>query len=111
MLENRKEKVVKYLSILALAALTPVLLAADPATATPPAPTPSLLVANEELIQEFHKRMSPDEWRIAERRTQGLAWDAIAAELGGTSEACRKQLSRAVDRVSQELGLDEVRHE
>jgi len=25
--------------------------------------------------------MSPDEWRIAERRTQGLAWDAIAAEL------------------------------
>jgi RNA polymerase sigma factor (sigma-70 family) len=74
-------------------------------------PTPSLLVANEELIQEFHKRMSPDEWRIAERRTQGLAWDAIAAELGGTSEACRKQLSRAVDRVSQELGLDEARHE
>ena len=74
-------------------------------------PTPSLLVANEELIQDFHKRMSPDEWRIAERRTQGLAWDAIAAELGGTSEACRKQLSRAVDRVSQELGLDEVRHE
>jgi len=72
-------------------------------------PTPSLLVANEELIQEFRKRMSPDEWRIAERRTQGLAWDAIAAELGGTSEACRKQLSRAVDRVSQELGLDEVR--
>jgi len=74
-------------------------------------PTPSLLVANEELIQEFRKRMSPDEWRIAELRTQGLAWDAIAAELGGTSEACRKQLSRAVDRVSQELGLDEVRHE
>jgi len=71
-------------------------------------PTPSLLVANEELIEEFRKRMSPDEWRIAERRTQGLQWDAIAAEMGGTSEACRKQLSRAVDRVSQELGLDEV---
>jgi RNA polymerase sigma factor (sigma-70 family) len=71
-------------------------------------PTPSLLVANEELIEEFRKRMSSDEWRIAERRTQGLQWDAIAAEMGGTSEACRKQLSRAVDRVSQELGLDEV---
>jgi RNA polymerase sigma-70 factor (ECF subfamily) len=71
-------------------------------------PTPSLLVANEELIEEFRKRMSPDEWRIAERRTQGLHWDAIAVEMGGTSEACRKQLARAVDRVSQELGLDEV---
>src|SRR6266851_6845176 len=72
-------------------------------------PTPSLLVANEELIQEFRKRMSTDEWRIAERRTEGLHWDAIAAEMGGTSEGCRKQLSRAVDRISQELGLEEPR--
>jgi RNA polymerase sigma-70 factor (ECF subfamily) len=74
-------------------------------------PTPSLLVANEELIQEFRKRMSPEECRIAERRTQGLPWDAIAAEVGGTPEGCRKQLARAVDRISQELGLDEARHE
>jgi RNA polymerase sigma-70 factor (ECF subfamily) len=74
-------------------------------------PTPSLLVANDELIQEFRRRMSPEELRIAERRTQGLPWDRIAAEVGGTSEGCRKQLSRAVDRISQELGLDEARHE
>jgi RNA polymerase sigma-70 factor (ECF subfamily) len=74
-------------------------------------PSPSMLVANEELIQEFRKRMSPEELRIAERRTEGLAWDAIAAEVGGTAESCRKQLSRAVNRISQELGLDEVRHE
>lgn len=74
-------------------------------------PTPSLLVANDELIQEFRKRMTAEELGIAERRTQGLAWDTIAAQVGGTSEGCRKQLSRAVDRISQELGLDEVRHE
>jgi RNA polymerase sigma factor (sigma-70 family) len=74
-------------------------------------PTPSLLVANDELIQEFRKRMSPEELGIAERRTQGLTWDTIAAQVGGTSEGCRKQLSRAVDRISQELGLDELRHE
>jgi RNA polymerase sigma factor (sigma-70 family) len=71
-------------------------------------PTPSLEVANEELIQEFRKRMSPEELRIAERRTQGRNWEAIAAELGGTAESCRKQLARAMDRVSQELGLDEA---
>jgi RNA polymerase sigma-70 factor (ECF subfamily) len=70
-------------------------------------PTPSLLVANQELIQEFRKRMTAEEWGIAERRTQGLRWEAIAAEMGGTSEGCRKLLSRAVNRVSQELGLDE----
>ena len=71
-------------------------------------PTPSLEVANEELIQEFRKRMSPEELQIAERRTQGKNWEGIAAELGGTAESCRKQLSRAMDRVSQELGLDEA---
>jgi RNA polymerase sigma factor (sigma-70 family) len=71
-------------------------------------PTPSLEVANEELIQEFRKRMSPEELRIAERRTQGQDWQSIASELGGTAESCRKQLSRAMDRVSQELGLDEA---
>ena len=74
-------------------------------------PTPSLQVANEELIQEFRKRMTPEELQIAERRTQGLQWEAIAAELGGTGEGCRKQLSRAMDRVSQELGLEEAPHD
>jgi DNA-directed RNA polymerase specialized sigma24 family protein len=69
-------------------------------------PTPSLQVANDELIQEFRKRMSPEELQIAERRKQGQNWETIAAELGGTGESCRKQLSRAVDRVSLELGLD-----
>ena len=74
-------------------------------------PTPSLQVANEELIQEFRKRMTPEELQIAERRTQGLPWEAIATELGGTGESCRKQLTRAMDRVSQELGLEELPHE
>jgi RNA polymerase sigma-70 factor (ECF subfamily) len=74
-------------------------------------PTPSLQVANDELIQEFRKRMTPDELRIAERRTQGINWEAIAAELGGTAESCRKQLTRAMDRVSQELGLEEAPNE
>jgi DNA-directed RNA polymerase specialized sigma24 family protein len=74
-------------------------------------PTPSLQVTNDELIEEFRKRMSTEEWQIAQRRTQGVNWETIAAELGGTPEGCRKQLSRAVDRVSQELGLDEGSHE
>jgi RNA polymerase sigma-70 factor (ECF subfamily) len=74
-------------------------------------PTPSLQVANDELIQEFRKRMTPEELQIAERRTQGVNWGAIATELGGTAESCRKQLARAMDRVSQELGLEEAPNE
>jgi RNA polymerase sigma factor (sigma-70 family) len=70
-------------------------------------PTPSDLVIGSELLQEFRSRMTQEEWQLAERRTQGLGWARIASELGGTPEALRKQLARAVDRVSGELGLDE----
>ena len=74
-------------------------------------PTPSELVIGSELLQEFRKRMTREEWLLADRRSQGLPWEKIASELGGTAESLRKQLARAVDRVSGELGLDEVTHE
>ena len=44
-------------------------------------------------------------------RRQGLDWGAIAAEVGGTPEALRKKLARAVDRVARELHLDHTPHE
>ena len=43
---------------------------------------------------------------MADLRSAGREWAEIAAELGGTAQARRKQLARAVKRVSQELGLD-----
>jgi RNA polymerase sigma-70 factor (ECF subfamily) len=70
-------------------------------------PTPSDLAIGSELLQEFRNRMTQEEWQVAERRSQGLPWADIASELGGTPEGLRKQLARAVDRVSGELGLDE----
>jgi RNA polymerase sigma-70 factor (ECF subfamily) len=71
-------------------------------------PTPSSHIAAAELVIEFRKRLSSEERTIAEKRANGEGWEAIAAELGGTPQARRKQLARAVDRVSAELGLDEV---
>lgn len=68
--------------------------------------SPSQIVASQELLAEVRRRMDDEERLVAERRGQGFAWDEIAAELGGTAEARRKQLSRALDRVAQELGLD-----
>ena len=67
--------------------------------------TPSQLVAGRELLQEFRRRLSDEERRLADLRAQGHEWAAIAAELGGTPEGLRKQLNRAVERVKQELGL------
>jgi len=74
-------------------------------------PTPSELVIGSELLHEFRKRMTREERDLADRRCQGLQWDQIASELGGTPESLRKQLARAVDRVSLELGLGEVTYD
>jgi RNA polymerase sigma-70 factor (ECF subfamily) len=69
-------------------------------------PSPSRQVAGEELLAEFRRRLTDQEREIADRRAAGMNWPQIAAELGGTPEALRKQLSRGVERVSQELGLE-----
>jgi hypothetical protein len=63
-------------------------------------------VAGAELLQEFRRRLSTDERQLAEKRAAGLGWSEIAAERGESPEALRKQLARAIDRVSQELGLE-----
>jgi RNA polymerase sigma factor (sigma-70 family) len=76
-----------------------------------PGSTPSQQVAARELLQETHRRLSAEERRLLELRQQGRAWTDIAAELGGSPEALRKQLARAIDRVGRELGLDEVADE
>jgi RNA polymerase sigma factor (sigma-70 family) len=66
-------------------------------------PSPSRLVAGRELLEEFRRRLSEEERRLADLRAQGCEWAEIAARLGGTAEACRKQLARAIDRVQQQL--------
>ena len=69
-------------------------------------PTPSEEVAAAELLDEFRRRLSDEERHLAEQRAAGKDWPQIAAECGGSAEALRKKLTRAIDRVGQELGLD-----
>jgi RNA polymerase sigma-70 factor (ECF subfamily) len=69
--------------------------------------TPSEEVAGKELLERLRQSLSVEEKAIAELRSQGLAWTDIAARLGGTAQARRVQLSRAVERVLRELGLGE----
>jgi RNA polymerase sigma-70 factor (ECF subfamily) len=70
-------------------------------------PSPSRVVAGKDLLETFLSRLSGEERQLADRRALGCEWAEIAAELGGTAQARRKQLSRAVDRVARELGIDE----
>jgi RNA polymerase sigma factor (sigma-70 family) len=69
-------------------------------------PSPSRLVIGRELLDALRSRLSAEERRMADLRSAGHEWTEIAAELGGSPQARRKQLERAIKRVSQELGLD-----
>jgi RNA polymerase sigma factor (sigma-70 family) len=68
--------------------------------------TPSQVVANRDLVEEVRRRLSPEERRLADLRGQGLGWNEIAAAHGDSPERLRKKLDRAMDRVAQELGLE-----
>lgn len=69
-------------------------------------PTASAYVAGKELLELVRSRLSPEERELADLRAAGREWNEIAAERAESAEALRKRLSRALDRVSQELGLD-----
>jgi RNA polymerase sigma factor (sigma-70 family) len=73
-----------------------------------PGPSPSRLFAGRELLDEFRRRLSDEERSLADLRAEGYEWPEIAARLGGTPQARRKQLARAADRVTLELRLEET---
>ena len=68
---------------------------------------PGEIVAGKELLVKFRECLTAEELQLAEWRNDGLSWTEIARRLGGTSDARRQQLSRAVDRVTRNLGLEE----
>ncbi len=73
--------------------------------------TPSREVSARELLREVHNRLSPEERTLVELRNDGVEWDEIAQRVEGKPEALRKKLGRALDRVAQELGIDEAADE
>jgi RNA polymerase sigma-70 factor (ECF subfamily) len=76
----------------------------DPAAA---GTTPSRVLAARDLLEAVRSRLGDEERRLADLRAQGLGWAEVAAALGGTPDGRRMQLARALDRVTQELGLEE----
>jgi RNA polymerase sigma-70 factor (ECF subfamily) len=69
--------------------------------------SPERVVEGQELYYALRGRLSDEERQLADLRGEGHNWQEIAARMGGTPEGRRKQLSRAANRVAQELGLDE----
>jgi len=71
-----------------------------------PQESPSQVVVLQELMQRTRRLLTEEERRLAELRAAGMGWPEIAAQLHGSPEALRKQLTRAMDRVALQLGLD-----
>jgi len=70
-------------------------------------PEPSQLASDHDLIDTFRLRLGEEERRIADLRAEGWEWSEIAARLGGSPQARRMQLARAVNRVARTLKLDD----
>jgi RNA polymerase sigma factor (sigma-70 family) len=70
-------------------------------------PSPSRIVEGKELLEAVRQRLTEEERGVADLRGQGLSWAEIAGVLGGTADARRMMLTRALDRVTGQLGLND----
>jgi len=61
----------------------------------------------KELLEKVLKGLGEQERYLAEQRSLGRTWVELADELGGTDVALRKRLTRALDRVMTDLGIDD----
>src|SRR4051812_10995350 len=64
---------------------------------------PAQQTLGRELIERAFALMKPQIREIATRRANGMEWTQIAAQLGGTADARRKQFQRAVDQIASTL--------
>jgi hypothetical protein len=69
--------------------------------------TPSREVAARDLLDHVHRRLSPDERELVALRRHGDDWTAVAHKVGGSPDALRMKLSRAIDRVARELDVED----
>lgn len=70
-------------------------------------PSPSEILSRRELLERMRASLTDEEREIADLRGQGLAWEQVAERLGGSGQARRMQLTRGIERVGRELGLDD----
>jgi RNA polymerase sigma-70 factor (ECF subfamily) len=70
-------------------------------------PSPSEILSRRELLERMQACLTDEEREIADLRGQGLAWEQVAERLGGSGQARRMQLTRGIERVGRELGLDD----
>lgn len=69
-------------------------------------PSPSRVLQGKELLQQVREHLGNEERQLVNLRCQGLSWDEVARAVGGSADARRKQLARAIDDLVHKLELD-----
>jgi len=69
--------------------------------------TPSRVVAAKEMLDLVRGQLGDEERRLADLRSQGHEWADIVAQMGGTADGRRMQLTRALDKAMKKLGLED----
>jgi DNA-directed RNA polymerase specialized sigma24 family protein len=67
---------------------------------------PDEQVIHRDLLNRAYELMEPEVRQIADCRVRGTNWTDIAAQLGGTADARRKQFRRAIDSIAQLLQIE-----
>lgn len=72
-----------------------------------PSAGPVSVLVNRELIETVRNRLTAEELQLMEQRSDGKSWVEIARASGEQPNAVRMKLTRALDRVAEELGLEQ----
>ncbi len=69
-------------------------------------PGPPSIAADRELLQSVRGKLSQDEQRLMDWRAEGRQWTEIGIELKEHPAAVRMRFTRALDRITTEMGLE-----
>lgn len=69
-------------------------------------PTPFDQAACRDMVEEIYQLMNDESRTLVEKRHEGLEWEEIARQLGGTAEGRRKQYHRTMRRIAATIGND-----
>lgn len=66
-------------------------------------PSPSEMLSRKEEIDLLKTSLGDEEREVFELRSQGLSWEEVASQMGGTGQSRRMQLSRGLKRLAPKL--------
>jgi DNA-directed RNA polymerase specialized sigma24 family protein len=75
-----------------------------------PEATPTSRIEAEDMHEAVRRRLPADAQSLFHLKAQGLSWNEIAGRVGGSADALRMRLTRAVAAALSDLGYSGANH-